>query len=94
VVRQELPPDLKAGANRVQASDITMHLEPDSVILHDPSGQPAEVRVVEHLYRALSWEIPAKSTPFRNLDSRTIEFPVTLAADTEKTIAYTAHHTW
>ena len=38
VVRQELPLNLKAGVNKLQVTDITMHLEPDSVILRDPSG--------------------------------------------------------
>src|SRR5438445_2351858 len=39
VVRQELPLNLKAGVNKLQVTDITMHLEPDSVILRDPSGK-------------------------------------------------------
>src|SRR5437867_8890615 len=51
VVRQELPLDLKAGANEVQVRDITMHLEPDSVILRDPTGKHA-VQVLEQNYRA------------------------------------------
>src|SRR5207247_6049043 len=38
-VRQELPLNLKAGVNKLQVTDITMHLEPDSVILRDPSGK-------------------------------------------------------
>ncbi len=39
VVRQELPLELKAGVNSVRVTDITMHLEPDSVILRDPAGK-------------------------------------------------------
>ncbi|MGA9930404.1 MAG: hypothetical protein WBQ13_05645, partial [Terriglobales bacterium] len=38
VVRQEIPLDLKSGENQVNVSDITMHLEPDSVVLRDPTG--------------------------------------------------------
>jgi hypothetical protein len=56
--------------------------------------ESVDVRVVEHLYRSLTWDIPAKSSAYRKIDSRTIEFPVTLAADGERTIAYTAHYTW
>jgi hypothetical protein len=56
--------------------------------------EAAEVRVVEHLYRWIGWDIPAKSNTYRKIDSQTIEFPVTLAADGENTIAYTAHYTW
>ena len=51
VVRQDLPLDLKAGVNSVQVTDITMHLEPDSVILRDPTGKHP-VQVLEQNYRA------------------------------------------
>jgi len=51
VVRQEIPLDLKSGVNQVNVSDITMHLEPDSVILRDPSGKHT-VNVLEQNYRA------------------------------------------
>jgi len=51
VVRQQLPLDLKSGENQVNVNDITMHLEPDSVILRDPTGKHA-VQVLEQNYRA------------------------------------------
>jgi hypothetical protein len=51
VVRQELPLNLRAGLNSVQVTDITMHLEPDSVILRDPTGKHA-IQVLEQNYRA------------------------------------------
>ena len=51
VVRQELPLSLKAGPNKIQVTDITMHLEPDSVILRDPSGKHP-IQVLEQNYRA------------------------------------------
>ena len=51
VVRQQLPLDLKSGENQVSINDITMHLEPDSVILRDPTGKHA-VQVLEQNYRA------------------------------------------
>jgi hypothetical protein len=53
-----------------------------------------EVRVVEHLYRWINWDISVKSDPCRKTDSKTIEFPVTIPPDGEKTITYTAHYTW
>src|SRR5579862_1759283 len=56
--------------------------------------EPVEVRVVEHLYRGRSWEIVTKSDDYKKKDSQTIEFPVTIAPDGEKTITYTAHYTW
>src|SRR6202021_4091462 len=51
VVRQEMPLDLKAGTTSVRVTDITMHLEPDSVILRDPAGK-RPVQVLEQNYRA------------------------------------------
>ena len=56
--------------------------------------EPAEVRVVEHLYRALNWDIASSSAEYKKTDSNTIEFPVTIAPDEEKTITYTTHYTW
>jgi hypothetical protein len=56
--------------------------------------EPAEVRVVEHLYRGTTWEIPISSTPFKKTDSQTAEFQVQLAPDEEKTVSYSAHYTW
>ena len=58
VVRQELPLNLKAGPNKIQVTDITMHLEPDSVILRDPSGKHP-IQVLEQNSRRSS---PAKSS--------------------------------
>ena len=51
VVRQDLPLELKSGVNSIRVTDITMHLEPDSVILRDPSGKQF-VQVLEQNYRA------------------------------------------
>jgi len=56
--------------------------------------EPVDVRVVEHLYRGLNWDISAKSDEYQKKDSRTIEFPITIAPDGEKVITYTAHYTW
>ena len=56
--------------------------------------EPVKVRVVEHLYRWYNWDIPSHSDEFKKNDSKTIEFPVTIAPDGEKVITYTAHYTW
>ncbi|MGA7931689.1 MAG: hypothetical protein WCA20_37535 [Candidatus Sulfotelmatobacter sp.] len=50
-MRQELPLDLKSGESQIKVNDITMHLEPDSVVLRDPTGKHA-VNVLEQNYRA------------------------------------------
>jgi hypothetical protein len=56
--------------------------------------ESVDVRVVEHLYRALNWEVASNSADYKKTDSHTIEFPVTIAPDGEKTITYTAHYSW
>jgi len=50
VVRDTVPLDLKDGVNDVSFTDTTAHLEPDSVILRDPSGK-VKLQVLEQNYR-------------------------------------------
>jgi hypothetical protein len=50
VVRQTLPLDLRAGVNEVQFTEVTGQLEPDSVMLRDPSGGRL-LQVLEQNYR-------------------------------------------
>ena len=70
VVRQELALDLKSGENQINVSDITMHLEPDSIILRDPSGKHI-LNVLEQNYRA----DPVSRTSLLSLyEGRTIDF--------------------
>ncbi|NLH43756.1 MAG: hypothetical protein GX448_18105, partial [Planctomycetes bacterium] len=51
VVRERLGLDLKQGTNEVRVTEITAHMEPDSVILRDPQGKQA-LRILEQNYRA------------------------------------------
>jgi hypothetical protein len=50
VVRDTVPLDLKDGVNDYSFADTTAHLEPDSVILRDPSGK-VKLQVLEQNYR-------------------------------------------
>jgi hypothetical protein len=50
VVRDTVPLDLKEGVNDVDFTDTTAHLEPDSVILRDPSGK-VDLQILEQNYR-------------------------------------------
>lgn len=43
VVRDTIPLDLKAGINEVTFDGATVHLEPDSVMLRDPDGNPLQI---------------------------------------------------
>jgi hypothetical protein len=56
--------------------------------------EPVEVRVVEHLYRWLQWEITASSEPYKKTDARAMEFRHTIPAGGEAVITYTVHYTW
>jgi hypothetical protein len=70
VVRQDLPLDLKSGENQFNMNDITMHVEPDSVILRDPSGRHS-LQVLEQNYRA----DPVSQMSLLSLyEGRTIDF--------------------
>jgi hypothetical protein len=56
--------------------------------------EAVEIRVVEHLYRCVTWEIVEKSADFLKTDSQTIEFRIEVPAGQEKVIIYKAHYTW
>jgi hypothetical protein len=49
VVRDTIPLDLKKGVNEVKFDGATLQLEPDSVILRDPAGNP--LQILEQNYR-------------------------------------------
>ena len=53
-----------------------------------------EIRIVEHLYRWINWQILEKSDPFTKTDSQTIEFRVQVPAGGEKVVTYKVHYTW
>lgn len=62
--------------------------------LRNHKKEVATVRVVEHLYRWTNWVITQESASHRQVDSRTIEYEVTLKPDEERTLTYTAHYSW
>jgi hypothetical protein len=70
VVREQIALDLKSGSNQLNVNDITMHLEPDSVVLRDPTGKHL-VNVLEQNYRA----DPVSQMSLLSLyEGRTIDF--------------------
>jgi hypothetical protein len=62
--------------------------------LRNRKKKPAEIRVVEHLYRWSNWTIKEKSQDFTKTDAQTIEFKVPLKPDEEKTVTYKVNYTW
>ncbi len=53
-----------------------------------------EIRVVEHLYRWINWDIVEKSNTFLKTDSQTIEFCIQVPAGEERVVTYKVHYTW
>jgi hypothetical protein len=62
--------------------------------LRNRKKEPAEIRMVEHLYRWNNWDITQKSDDFKKTDSQTIEFRVPVKPDEERTVTYTVHYSW
>jgi hypothetical protein len=56
--------------------------------------EPVEIRVVEHLYRWVNWEIRQPSNTFLKTDAQTIEFRIPLKPDEERIVTYTVHYSW
>lgn len=80
--------------NYIMDSGRSTATESFEIKVRNHKKEAVEVRVVEHLYRALTWDITSSSADYNKTDSHTMEFPVTIAPDEEKTITYTAHYTW
>ena len=62
--------------------------------LRNHKSEPANITVVEHLYRAATWEITHNSADFKKKDSQTIEFAVNVPAQGEQKITYAVHYNW
>ncbi len=64
------------------------------ITVRNRKKEPAQIRVVEHLYRGVNCEIRTPSMAFTKTDSQTIEFRVMLQPDEEKKVTYLVHYTW
>ncbi len=62
--------------------------------LRNRKKEAVEVRVAERLYRGVNWEIIQKSDEYVKVDSRNIEFRVTLKPDEEKVVTYRVRYNW
>ena len=62
--------------------------------LRNHKKEPVEVRVVEHLYRGVNWEVSGNADPCVKTDAQSIEFRVRIKPDEEKTLYYQAHYSW
>lgn len=80
--------DFKVNEANHQAS------ESFEIKLRNRKKEPVEIRVVEHLFRWVNWEIKDKSLPYEKKDGQTVEFRVPLKPDQEQTITYTVNYSW
>jgi len=64
------------------------------ITLRNHKKEPVTVNAREHLFRWTNWKIVAESQDHNKLDAQTIEFPVTLQPDEEKTVTYTVRYEW
>jgi hypothetical protein len=64
------------------------------ITLRNRKKETVEVRVVEHLYRWVNWEIREHSNAFEKLDAQRIEFRLQLKSDEEQKLTYLVHYSW
>jgi hypothetical protein len=72
VVRDAIHLDLKPGVNDISYTEATMHLEPDSVVLRDPTGKH-ELQILEQNFRA---EPISQGLLLNYYEGKTIDFEV------------------
>ena len=75
--------------------DLTKRTADESfeIKLRNHKKEAVEIRVIEHLTRWGSWEIPTRSDPFTKKDSHTIEFNVPVKPGEERKVSYTVRYT-
>ena len=79
VIRETIPLDLKSGVNSIQFEGATALLEPQSVMLRDPTGRRA-LRILDQNYRADPVSMDAL---LKRFEGQTIEFQVRMGEKTE-----------
>ena len=73
VARTAVDLDLRPGANEITTTDVTRRLEPDSVILRDPSGRRA-IHILEQSYDGA---VVTQDWLLQKYEGKTIEFETT-----------------
>ena len=88
VVGERRQVDFKVDSNR---NTMTEEIE---VKVRNRKDEPVTVIVKENLYRWTNWKVTQANQPYEKQDSRTIHFPVQIAADGEAVVRYTVRYTW
>jgi len=64
------------------------------ISVRNRKAEPVAVIVREHMYRSANWTISVESDQHVQRDSHTIEYPINVAANSEKIVKYSVHYTW
>ena len=64
------------------------------ITLRNRKTEPVEVRVVEHLYRGVNWQLIQNSDTYERQDAQTVEFRVRLQPDEERKVSYRVRYSW
>jgi hypothetical protein len=88
VVGERRQVDFKVDSNR---NTMTEEIE---VKIRNRKDEPVTVVVKENLYRWTNWKVTQANQSYEKQDSRTIHFPVQVAADGEAVVRYTVRYTW
>jgi len=84
----------RRGTNESVSSMKSQADQSFEIKLRSHKAEPVEVRVVEHLYSGLNWQITEKSDEFTKKDAHTIEFRIPLKPEEEHVVSYTVHYDW
>ncbi|MHB9154808.1 MAG: DUF4139 domain-containing protein [Endomicrobiales bacterium] len=86
IVGERVQTDFKCGNDWCEESfRITVRNHKDEAVA---------VTAVERLYRWSNWKLTARSDEYVKKDFRTVEFPVQVPANGEKTVTYTVRYWW
>lgn len=81
-VKEQRALDLQQGENEVRVTDITAHLEPDSVVLRDLKN-PGALQILEQNYES---DPLSEGLLLRKSEGKTLDFEITLPQTGEKKI--------
>jgi hypothetical protein len=89
--------DVAGSRKRTQYHNDFQRREADEsfeVSVRNRKASPVAVTVREHLYRGANWNILSETDSHAQRDSNMIEFPIDVAANSEKIVRYSVHYTW
>lgn len=89
--------DLTGARKRTDfKTDMANHWMEESfeITLRNHKKETVTVRVVEHLFRWMNWQIKQQSDPFAKKDAQTIDFRIQLKPDEEKKLTYKVRYSW